>query len=160
MTEPSPLRLLFVCTGNICRSPMAEGIARHYGLVRGWPVQARSGGILGIIDKPADPLAVKVMAEIDMDISGHRSGGIDDALVDWADHILVMELGHSMRLRERHPGAADKTLMLGNFGGMMEVQDPIGGWRWKFRGCRDGLLRCVQGFMDQLPPPQSPIQAP
>jgi protein-tyrosine phosphatase len=138
---------------------MAEGMARDYALTRGWQVQVRSGGTLGLIDRPADPLAVKVMAEIGSDISGHRSGGVNDALVDWADHILVMELGHTMRLRERHPAAADKTLMLGNFGGMMEVQDPIGGWRWKFRTCRDGLVRCVHGFMDQLPP-QPPTQAP
>jgi len=160
MTPPRPRQLLFVCTGNICRSPMAEGMAREYAQARGWSVEVRSGGILGIMDKPADPLAVKVMEEIGIDISGHRSGGVDDALVAWADHILVMELGHTMRLRERHPGSEDKTLMLGNFGGMMQVQDPIGGWRWKFRRCRDGLLRCVKGFMDQLPPPQLPTQDP
>ena len=139
---------------------MAEGMARNYALVRGWPVEVRSGGVLGIIDKPADPLAVRVMEELGIDISDHRSGGIDDALVDWADHILVMELNHTMRLRERHPAANDKTLMLGTFGGMMQVEDPIGGWRWKFRRCRDDLLRCVRGFMDQLPPPQPPVQAP
>ncbi len=160
MTANSPRRLLFVCTGNICRSPMAAGMARDYAQVRNWSVEVRSGGVLGLMDRPADALAVRVMGEIGIDISGHRSGGIDDALVDWADHILVMELNHTMRLRDRHPAAADKTLMLGNFGGMMQVQDPIGGWRWKFRRCRDGLLHCVRGFMDQLPPPQPPVQAP
>ena len=132
---------------------MAEGMARHYALLRGWPVEVKSGGVLGIIDRPADPLAIRVMKEVGVDISAHRSGGIDSELVAWADHILVMELGHTMKLRERHPVVADKTLMLGNFGGIMEVQDPIGGWRWKFRRCREDLQRCVTGFMDQLPPP-------
>ena len=132
---------------------MAEGMARHYALLRGWPVEVKSGGVLGIIDRPADPLAIRVMKEVGVDISAHRSGGIDSELVAWADHILVMELGHTMKLRERHPETADKTLMLGNFGGIMEVQDPIGGWRWKFRRCREDLQRCVTGFMDQLPPP-------
>ena len=153
MSESRPRHLLFVCTGNICRSPMAEGMARHYALLRGWPVEVKSGGVLGIIDRPADPLAIRVMKEVGVDISAHRSGGIDSELVAWADHILVMELGHTMKLRERHPETADKTLMLGNFGGIMEVQDPIGGWRWKFRRCREDLQRCVTGFMDQLPPP-------
>jgi len=139
---------------------MAEGMARNYALERGWSIEARSGGVLGLVDRPADPLAVKVMNEIGIDISSHRSQGISSELVDWADYILVMELGHTMRLRERHENASDKTLMLGNFGGMMEVQDPIGGWRWKFRKCREGLVRCVHGFMDQLPPPQPPTQAP
>ncbi len=139
---------------------MAEGMAKTYALERGWPMEVRSGGVLGIINRPADPLAVRVMSEIGIDISSHRSQGIDDDLVEWADHILVMELNHTIQLRERHPELADKALMLGTFGGMMQVQDPIGGWRWKFRKCRDGLLRCVQGFMDQLPPPQPPTQAP
>jgi protein-tyrosine phosphatase len=135
-------------------------MAKTYALERGWPMEVRSGGVLGIINRPADPLAVRVMSEIGIDISSHRSQGIDDDLVEWADHILVMELNHTIQLRERHPELADKALMLGTFGGMMQVQDPIGGWRWKFRKCRDGLLRCVQGFMDQLPPPQPPTQAP
>ncbi len=139
---------------------MAEGMAKTYALERDWPMEVRSGGVLGIINRPADPLAVRVMSEIGIDISSHRSQGIDDDLVEWADHILVMELNHTIQLRERHPELADKALMLGTFGGMMQVQDPIGGWRWKFRKCRDGLLRCVQGFMDQLPPPQPPTQAP
>ncbi len=139
---------------------MAEGMAKTYALERGWPMEVRSGGVLGIINRPADPLAVRAMSEIGIDISSHRSQGIDDDLVEWADHILVMELNHTIQLRERHPELADKALMLGTFGGMMQVQDPIGGWRWKFRKCRDGLLRCVQGFMDQLPPPQPPTQAP
>ena len=138
---------------------MAEGMARDYAMQRGWDIEVRSGGVLGIIDKPADPLAVRVMNEIGMDISAHRSQGITDELVDWADHILVMELNHTMRLRERHSNCGDKALMLANFGGLMQIHDPIGGWRWKFRHCRDGLMRCVQGFMDHLPPPQPPTHS-
>jgi len=138
---------------------MAEGMAKDYAQLRGWPIEVRSGGVLGIREKPADPLAVRVMGEINVDISAHRSQGIDDDLIDWADHILVMELNHTMRLRERHSNCGDKVLMLANFGGLMEVQDPIGSWRWNFRRCRDDLLRCVRGFMDQLPPPQPPTQS-
>jgi len=151
MTDP--LRLVFVCTGNICRSPMAEVYARAYGTRRGWYVEARSGGILGIIDKPADPLAVKVMAEIDVDLAGHRSGGVTAEMMEWARYVLVMELHHAAKLRERFPGFEDKILVLANFGGMMEVKDPIGGWRWKFRSCRSDVVRCVESFMDGLPPP-------
>ncbi len=132
---------------------MAAGLAVSYALQRGWPIEVRSGGILGLMDKPADPLAVKVMNEIGMDIQDHRSGGVD-GLVEWADYILVMELGHAIRIRERFADTGDKVLMLGNFGGVMEIRDPIGGWRWKFRRCRDEIQRCVKGFMDQLPPPQ------
>jgi len=131
---------------------MAAGIAQHYAQQREWPIEVRSGGVLGIVGKPADLLAIKVMDEMGIDIRAHRSGGIDE-IADWAHHILVMELGHTMQIRERYPEAADKVLMLGNFGGVMEIRDPIGGWRWRFRSSRDTLVRCVRGFMDQLPPP-------
>ena len=145
------LRLLFVCTGNICRSPMAEVYAQAAGVERGRIIEARSGGVLGIIDKPADPLAVKVMGEINIDLEGHRSSGVTDEMMDWARYVLVMELHHAIKLRERFPAHEDKVLALANFGGMSEVKDPIGGWRWKFRRCRADVIRCVDNFLNTLP---------
>jgi len=134
---------------------MAEGYAQAYGAQRGWHVEARSGGTLGLQDKPADPLAVRVMNEIQIDIDGHRSGGVTEELMEWGRYILVMELRHASKLRERFPGYEDKILVLANFGGMVEVNDPIGGWRWKFRRCRSDIIRCVEGFMNGLPAPKT-----
>lgn len=134
---------------------MAEGYAQAYGARRGWLIEARSGGVLGLIDKPADPLAIRVMDEIDIDIEGHRSSGVDEAMMQWAKYVLVMELHHASKLRERFPHHEDKILVLANFGGMMEVSDPIGGWRWRFRRCRADIIKCVEGFLDGLPPPAS-----
>lgn len=154
MSEVRPHRLLFVCTANICRSPMAEGLARSYAAARGWPVEVRSGGILGLIDKPAAANAVHVMREKGIDISTHRSGGIDDELIEWADYILVMELRHQSKLHERHPQCEGRVMLLGPFGGLHEVSDPVGGWKRKFRKSRDTINKCVIGFMDRLPPPK------
>ena len=153
MSESRPHRLLFVCTANICRSPMAEGLARDYARRRGWPVEVRSGGIMGLMDKPAAANAVAVMKEIGVDISMHRSGGIDDELLEWADYVLVMELRHQSVLHERHPQCEGRVMMLGPFGGIHEVADPVGGWKWRFRKSRDSLKTCTEAFMDRLPPP-------
>ena len=151
-TPTDPYHLLFVCTANICRSPMAEGWAIAYAQTRGWTMEVRSGGVMGLIGKPAASNAIRVMKEKDVDISNHQSSAITQDVVDWADYILVMELNHAIKLRKRFPELGDQILMLGNFGGMIEVKDPIGGWRWKFRRSRDEIRRCVEAFMDSLPP--------
>jgi protein-tyrosine phosphatase len=136
-----------VCTANICRSPMAEGWARARG------AEVRSGGIMGLEGRKADPLAVRVMREKDIDISGHVSSGISDEDMRWADHVLVMEMRHRVHLVQRHPDAIDKILLLGQFGGQHELSDPVGGWRWRFRRSRDDITRCLDGFLHMAPQP-------
>ena len=130
---------------------MAEVYAEAAGVQRRRLIEARSGGVLGIIDRPADPLAIKVMGEINIDLDGHRSSGVTEEMMTWARYVLVMELHHAIKLRERFPEHEDKVLVLANFGGMNEVKDPIGGWRWKFRRCRADIIRCVDSFLDNLP---------
>jgi len=95
------------------------------------------------------------MNEVGIDISAHRSGGIDEEQVKWADYILVMELNHQIQLHRKFEASDGKVLMLGTFGGLHEIADPIGGWRWKFRSIRDEIERCIAGFFDHLPPPQT-----
>lgn len=141
-----PRRLLMVCTANICRSPMAEGYARSLGH------ELRSGGILGLEGRPADPLAVRVMAEKGIDIADHVSSGISEEDIAWADHVLVMEMRHRVKLVQRHSSAGDKVLLLGQFGGQHELADPVGGWRWRFRRSRDDIMRCIDGFLAAAPP--------
>jgi protein-tyrosine-phosphatase len=154
--EERPWRLLFVCTGNICRSPMAEGLARAYATGRGRAVEVRSGGTMGIVDHPADPKAVAVCGEIDVDIARHRSSGIDAEVIAWADYVLVMEYAHATWLRERFPDLGEKLLLLGSFAGVFEIADPLGGWKFQFRRSREEIRRCVEAFVDRLPPKAPP----
>ena len=149
-----PHHVLFVCSGNICRSPMAEGLARAYAAATRRSMEVRSAGTLGIIDHPADSKAVAVCAEVGVDISGHLSQGLSEDLVSWADYVLVMEYGHARHLRDHYPEVGDDLLMLGAFGGLFEIEDPIGSWKLKFRRSRDEIDRCVRAFVDRLPPEQ------
>lgn len=151
-----PHRLLFVCTANICRSPMAEGLARMSAAERRWRVEALSCGVDAHEGIPAAPNSVKVIREIGGDIAAHLSQPASDALVQWADRILVMELRHASVLRERYPAADNKIQLLGTFGGVMEVADPYGGWIWTYRRSRDLLQRCVEGLLDSMPPRPEP----
>ncbi len=144
------MRLLFVCSGNICRSPMAEVLAQGRTLGDGTVIEARSAGTLGITDHPADPLAVRVCAELGLDLSRHRSQGLSARLVDEATWIPVMTLDHAATVRERFPSAGARIVLLGPFGGRHEIADPLGGGVERFRASRDELAACVDGMIVRL----------
>lgn len=141
------MNLLFVCSGNICRSPMAERIAVQVGDELGLPIHARSASTLGLDGRPAHRHAVAVLREVGLDLRDHRSQPVSAELVDWADHVLVMEFTHAAHLREFFPSAGEKLLLLGTFGGMPEVSDPIGGWRFRFRTTRKLLDKAIRAFV-------------
>ena len=130
---------------------MAEGLLRDLNAKRDLNIQVKSGGTMGLKNRPAAKNAIKVMTEINIDISNHRCTGIDKEDIDWADHILVMESRHASKLRQRFPEADLKILILANFGGMIEIDDPVGGWKRRFRRCRNELQKCIEGYLRQLP---------
>jgi protein-tyrosine-phosphatase len=149
--ESRPWRLLFVCTGNICRSPMAEGLALRAAADRGRDIEVASCGTHDLDGAPADKHAVAVCAEIGVDLGAHASRQVDAELVAWADYILVMEYAHVEAVRDEFPDARERLMLLGTLGGTMEIADPYGGWRYQFRRSRDEIKRCVEAFVDRLP---------
>jgi protein-tyrosine phosphatase len=151
-TKKSAHHLLIVCTANICRSPMAHWLAENYARTRQWNVEVRSGGTMGLEGVPAAPHAVKVMNEINLDMSSHKCRGITQDDIDWADYVLVMTLEHASDIRKKFENADGKLLQLASFGGFAEIKDPYRKWKWRFRQCRKQLEACVVNFMDQLPP--------
>ena len=87
--------VLFVCTGNTCRSPMAAALARDELARRGWRhVQIASAGAAAEPGQPASPPALAVMERSGLDLAGHASQLLTPELVDWADLILAMSLSH------------------------------------------------------------------
>jgi protein-tyrosine-phosphatase len=146
-----PHRLLFVCTANICRSPMADALARRYAEERGWAVEVQSAGTHALEGQPAAANAVKAVREVGGDLSAHRSQPMSDDLVAWADRILVMEMRHAADIRGRFPASDEKVQLLGTFGGLVEIGDPYGSWIFTYRRRRDEIRACVEAFMDRLP---------
>ncbi len=143
------LRLLFVCSGNICRSPMAAGLADRVAMELGLEVEIRSAGTLGIVDRPADPKMVAVAREIGIDLRDHRSQGLTAELVGWADRVLVMELEHAEAVTVLHEGAVPKIVQLGPLVGQPHIADPIGSWfKARFRRARDELSVAVRRVLE------------
>ncbi len=147
-----PHRLLFVCTANICRSPMADALARRYAAERGWAAEVKSAGTHAIAGQPAAPNAVKAVRELGGTLVDHQSQPMSEELVTWAQRILVMEMRHAADIRTRFPASDEKIQLLGTFAGLVEIGDPYGSWIFTYRRRRDEIRQCVESFMDRLPP--------
>jgi protein-tyrosine-phosphatase len=109
-------RILFVCTGNICRSVMAEAFFRRYlgtGKALGWEVG--SAGLEAEPGRPPELGVVRVMSEYGLDVSGHRARRLTREMVEEADLVLAMALHNSQRLVVRHQEAAGKVFTLKEF---------------------------------------------
>jgi protein-tyrosine phosphatase len=122
--------ILFVCSANQCRSPMAEvlfeQLLEEKGLSEDWRVD--SAGVWAYHGAAATQNAQVVMTERDLDLGSHRSQPTDPALLKQFDVIVVMEVEHKHVLQERNPTLADRILTIRELvGGRGDFDDPVGG---------------------------------
>lgn len=141
MSETGNQQLLFVCTGNVCRSPMAEYLLRgRLGSLPGWTVA--SAGLHAGPGMPASRFAVDVVRERGIDMRGHRSRELDREQVDASALIVVMTAAHSDLIRALYPDAAERVFLLRSFDPAArheDVEDPIGGSLEQYRRIRDQI---------------------
>ena len=140
-------RVLFVCTGNLARSPVAERLlqAKLAGMgVDG--VEVSSAGVMADEGNPPAGLAALEMAARGLNLNGHRSRPLTPSLAREADHIIVMEMMQYRVAAAMANGAADKVRLLGEFlpgGGEREIPDPYGGEREDMRATLEMIDRAV-----------------
>ncbi|MFT3917324.1 MAG: low molecular weight protein-tyrosine-phosphatase [Anaeromyxobacteraceae bacterium] len=116
-------RVLVVCVGNICRSPMAAVLLEARLRERGASARVESAGLAALVGEPAAPLALELVGERGLDLSAHRARQLGPALVRGADLVLVMEHGHQRAVEAFHPPARGRVIPLGRWGGF-DVPDP------------------------------------
>ena len=152
----SARRIAFVCSGNICRSPIAAAFAREKFAARGIPAAIVSCGTLGINGTAAAAAGVAAMREVGIDMAGHRSQGLQVPILERADHIVVMAPRHETLIRQRCPAALPRIVRMWEFADedLEQIADPVGRDIEAFRACRDLLDRCMDNWIDSLVPEQ------
>jgi len=111
---------MIVCIGNICRSPMGEALLKH----KQPQLTVFSSGIGALVGKPADPTAIKLMSDKNIDLSDHCAQQINTVLVSKSDLILTMEQNHVNAIQSKYPEARGKVHLIGKWIDNQEVPDP------------------------------------
>jgi protein-tyrosine phosphatase len=146
--------ILFVCTGNICRSPMAEVMFENLlpaDVHRS--VTVSSAGTHAADGIPAEPYAVRIMQEFRADLSAHRSRPAIPELVSGSDLVLVMEKLHAIQIRDFVNPRNTEVRLLGEFGGQAkngDIPDPYGGNLACYRKTARQIRNCLDGVMEYL----------
>ncbi len=142
---------LFICTGNICRSPMAEGLFRHAMQGR-TEYRGISAGLGAANGQPPSAYSVQAMKELGLDISRQRSQMLTADLVKQADYILGMTHSHVDTVMLLYPSVAEKTFLLREFDDTLDpfekdISDPIGGSYDVYVNCRDQIEQGIASLL-------------
>ncbi|HKB01964.1 MAG TPA: hypothetical protein VKD90_07070 [Gemmataceae bacterium] len=150
-------RIVFVCTGNTCRSPMAEGLfkrrlAERLGCqveelpARGFVVS--SAGLSACANDPATPESAEVLREMGLDLSAHRSRPCSADLIARADDVIAMTRSHLLTLVGRYPVLPGAMRLLCGPDG--DLDDPIGGGPDVYRKCAQTVNQHVERLLTEM----------
>ena len=153
----SSVVVVFVCTGNTCRSPMAEQLMRQRlaskkkcrpDELEDHGVVIRSAGLAAATGSPAAAEAVTVMKDHGLDLGKHEAQPLTEQLVRYADVIITMTRGHMQSIVDRWPQAAERARML--LSDENDVPDPIGRPLDAYRQCAEQMKRGIDYQVDRL----------
>jgi len=149
------MKILFVCTGNTCRSLVAELYLKNY------IEQFRLNGIevnsCGISASPffrVPDIIKKILKKDNIEVRGHVATSVNEQLVNNADIILVMEKLHQSVLLSRYPWIKSKIYLLkeyiGDYNNGTEISDPIGQTEEMYEHCAEMIKECIKKLVNKL----------
>ena len=154
------MNALFVCTGNTCRSPMAEELADDAAdRSRTNDFTFKSAGTFACEGEPATPEAIEAMEELGFNIERHRAQQFDKELAEWADVILAMEANHIEAMEAMAPDEESKMhTLLGFAAGVdgypgetgYDIKDPYNEDIEEYRSARDQISEAVEKALERL----------
>jgi protein-tyrosine-phosphatase len=148
------IEIVFVCTGNTCRSPMAEGMLREaIPAFWGEDITVSSAGTYAWDGQPPSSLATTVMQEKGIDISGHKARLVTPDIINKASLVVALTAGHMAIMKSTVPGAGEWMIVLGELDPGREdpdVEDPIGGDIDDYRAARDDIAGLIPLLLDYI----------
>ena len=142
-------KLLFVCVGNICRSPTAEILMRHR-LQGREGIEVASAGLQALVGRPIDPSARECLREGGHEPGEHQPRQASASVLAAADLILVMEQAHQARIVREVPQVSGKVFLLGKWRGQREIPDPYRQQRVAFEHVHGLIGGCVDSWVPYI----------
>ena len=150
---PQPVRsILFVCTGNLCRSPLAEVYFREKARKEGHLITVDSAGVEPIPGNPAHTLAKEIANQQGISLESHAAKPLYQKLIEQSDLVLVMEVAQKDRVMKLYPQHRHKVFLLGQFcsSGSLDIDDPHQCTKEDFQACFDRIRESCDRVMQQL----------
>ena len=142
------MNILFVCTGNTCRSAMAAALFNKIAIEKELDVRIESAGLFAQDGEPASSGSVVAMKKYGIDLLGHHAQSINTELVEKSDLILTMTAAHKMVLEQT---AGDKVFTLCEYAGLNEdIEDPYGGDAAEYEECAAKLYNALMKVAERL----------
>lgn len=162
---PAPGHILVVCTANICRSPMAEGLLQHALAAEAAPLRGLKVVSAGLAARPGEPVSensVVALRKVGIDITGHRARPLTQAMLDGALAVFCMTRSHCAMIELQAAPAPERLHLFRAFlgaGAHDEIADPFGGSLRHYEQSRDEMVEAIPGlvaYLRSIVPPAAP----